>query len=112
MERAKKEVILYTKQDKIGKEIVIPIYMIDEALAKDFKLLLKKKEEYKNSYFTKNILPKNLLAIVESRTFADIRKHLDINDQFKMEKEKQLTNRKYDIEPFLLRKAINTLKVI
>ena len=112
MERAKKEVILYTKKDKTGKEVVIPIYMIDETLAKDFKLLVKKKEEYKNSFFTRNILPKDLLAIVESRTFADIRKELNINDQFKIEKDKQFTNRKYDNEPFLLRKAINTLKDI
>jgi hypothetical protein len=57
-------------------------------------------------------LPKDLLAIVESRTFADISKELNINDQFKIEKDKQFTNRKYDNEPFLLRKAINTLKDI
>ena len=50
-------------KDINGKEIPTHIYMIDENLAKEYKSLVKKKEEYKNSWLIKNKLPKDLFVV-------------------------------------------------
>ena len=108
MERGKKEAIIYKKLDRYGKEITIPIYMIDESLAKDFKYLVKKKEEYQNSSFVKKVLPKDLFEQVESRSSL----YQNPTEQFKYEKELQFQIHKFEFDPFILRKNIDTLKII
>ena len=108
MERAKKEVIIYTKKDINGKEIPTHIYMIDENLAKEYKSLVKKKEEYKNSWLIKNKLPKDLFDQVESRSLIKD----NLSEQYDIEKNLQFQIHKYDNAPFLLKKALGTIKII
>ena len=108
MEEGQKEAIIFKKFDKYGNEKIIPLYMINESMAKDFKNLLKRKEEFQNIRFVDKRLPKNLFQIVENN------KPLNQNpvERYKYEKELQFKIHKFEFDPFILRKNIDTLKLI
>ena len=108
MEKGKKEAIIYKKIDKFGKEVTIPIYMIDETLCQEFKYLVKKKEEYQTSSFVKKVLPKDLYEQVERRSAL----FENPTDQYKYEKDLQFKIHKFEFDPFILRKNIDNLKII
>ena len=108
MEEGQKEAIIFKKFDKYGNEKIIPLYMINESMAKDFKNLLKRKEVFQNIRFVDKRLPKNLFQIVENN------KPLNQNpvERYKYEKELQFKIHKFEFDPFILRKNIDTLKLI
>lgn len=108
MEEGQKEAIIFKKFDKYGNEKIIPLYMINESMAKDFKNLLKRKDEFQNIRFVDKRLPKNLFQIVENN------KPLNPNpvERYKYEKELQFKMHKYDFEAYSLIKHRNNLKQI
>ena len=107
MERGEKEVIIFKKPDRLGKMQTFHIYMIDDTLARDFKSLVKRKEENKNTSFIKKVLPKNLFEVVENKYLSN-----DQFDKYKYEKELQFKMHKYELEPYSLVKHMDCLKVI
>ena len=108
MERASKEVIIFKKYDKHGDKIIMPIYMINEAMSRDFKSLVKRKEEYQNTWFVKNILPKDLFEQVESHSSLSENQI----EQYGLEKDSQFKIVKYNFEPYSLAKNYNNIKII
>ena len=109
MEVGKKEVIICKKFDKNENMFVTSsIYMIDETLAHDFITSIQQKEEYKNSYLIKKLLPKDLFQQVENNSRID--RNPDV--QYKAEKGKQLRIWKNDLEPYYLQNALNSIKII
>ena len=107
MERDEKEVIIFKKHDKYGAEITLPIYMINEAMSRDFKSLVKRKEERQNTRFVRNTLPKDLFEKVENNSLIK-----DPIERYKQEKESQFKIIKYNFEPYSLKKNLNKLKII
>ena len=108
MERGEKEVIIFKKPDKHGKIQTFHIYMIDDTLARDFKSLVKRKEEYQNTSFVKKILPKDLFDRVENNSLLNENQI----EQYKCEKELQFKMHKYEYEPYSLAKHMDSLKII
>ena len=109
MESGKKEVIIYKKYDKKGDEISThTIYMIDEELAQEYITSIQQKEEYKNSYLVKKILPKDLFQQVENNSAI----YANPVEQYKYEKDQQFKVNKYDNEPIYLQKALTSIKII
>ena len=108
MEESTKEAIIFKKFDRQGNERIIPLYIINESLAKDFKNIVKRKEEYQNTWFINKVLPKDLFQIVESKLLPN----KNPMEKYQYEKELQFKIHKYDFEPYSLAKHMNTLKVI
>ena len=108
MNNGVKEAIIFKKTDRFGSDKEFTIYMIDETLAREFKSLVKRKEEYQNTWLVKKILPKDLYEQVEARSSLNENQI----EKYKAEKELQFNIKKYDLEPYSLRKHMNNLKVI
>ena len=108
MERGKKDIIIFKKYEKQGKETIIPIYMIDEVLTKEFINSMKKREEYKNSWLVKNVLPKDLFNTIEMRS----RKFENPTEQYNHEKELKFKLPKCDNDILYLSQQIDKLEII
>lgn len=109
MEVGKKEVIMFRKFDRDGKEMSsLPIYMIDEELANEYITMVRQKEEYKNSSLIKKFLPKELFQQVESRSVIKS----NPVDQYKYEKDQQFKVYKYENEPYFLQNALTSIKIV
>ena len=104
MEVGQKEAIICVKMDKNGRKVTIPIYIIDDAMCDEFKSLIRKKEEYQNSYLIKTVLPKNL--------FEQLEKADDITDYYISEKKLQFQIHGNDLEPYSLKMHMDNLKII
>ena len=109
MEVGKKEAITCKKYDKNLKDFVTStIFMIDETLAHDFITSIQQKEEYKNSFIIKKFLPKDLFKKLENKS----RNGRNPDVQYKAEKGQQFRIWKNDLEPYYLKNALNSIKII
>ena len=108
MEKGEKQAIIFKKVDKQGNDKTIPLYIIDETIFNNFNTVLKRKEEYHKTFFVNKTLPKDLFQQLENNYLVNV----DPIDKFKSEKELQFNIIKHDLQPIVLGKYMDNLKII